>query len=285
MHWHIAGFRTGNEMENGVGIAVVGAAGRMGRMLVAAVQEAPGAFLSGATVRPGHPWSGQDLGAALGGAPIGVILEDDPLEVFARSQAVLDFTTPDATVAHAEIAAQARLAHVIGTTGLEPEHLAHLRAAGRHAVIVRSGNMSVGVNLLVEMTRKVAAVLGPDYDIEIVEMHHRHKVDAPSGTALMLGEAAAEGRGVALAEAMVSGRDGITGARPDGAIGFASLRGGDVIGEHAAIFAGPGERITLGHIASDRMLFARGAVRAALWGQGRAPGEYTMRDVLGLGDA
>ena len=272
-------------MDNGVGIAVVGAAGRMGRMLVAAVRQAPGAHLSGATVRPGHPWVGQDLGAAMGGAPIGVVLEDDPLEVFARSQAVLDFTTPEATVAHAEIAAQARLTHVIGTTGLEPGHLAHLRAAGRHAVIVRSGNMSVGVNLLVELTRKVAEVLGPDYDVEIVEMHHRHKVDSPSGTALMLGEAAAEGRGVVLDQAMLSGRDGVTGARPEGAIGFASLRGGDVIGEHSAIFAGPGERITLGHIASDRMLFARGAVRAALWGQGRAPGEYTMRDVLGLGAA
>lgn len=270
-------------MDNGIGIAVVGAAGRMGRMLVAAVQQAPGAHLSGATVRPGHPWAGQDLGAAMGGAPIGVILEDDPLEVFARSQAVLDFTTPEATVAHAEIAAQARLTHVVGTTGLEPAHLAHLRAAGRHAVIVRSGNMSVGVNLLVEITRKVAEVLGPDYDIEIVEMHHRHKVDAPSGTALMLGEAAAEGRGVVLDQAMVSGRDGITGARPEGTIGFASLRGGDVIGEHSAIFAGPGERVTIGHVASDRMLFARGAVRAALWGQGRVPGEYTMRDVLGLG--
>ena len=272
-------------MREGVGIAVVGVAGRMGRMLAAAVQEAPGAHLSGVTVRPGHPWVGQDLGVAQGGAPLGVTVEDDPLEVFARSQAVLDFTTPEATVAFAELAAQARLTHVIGTTGLEPAHLAPLRAAGRHAVIVRAGNMSVGVNLLVELTRKVAEVLGPDYDVEIVEMHHRHKVDAPSGTALMLGEAAAEGRGVALEAARVAGRDGITGARAEGAIGFASLRGGDVIGEHEVIFAGPGERVSLGHIASDRMLFARGAVRAALWGQGRAPGEYTMRDVLGLGAA
>ncbi len=269
-------------MEQGVGIAVVGVAGRMGRMLAAAVQEAPGAWLSGVTVRPGHPWVGQDLGVAQGGAPMGVTVEDDPLEVFARSQAVLDFTTPDATVAFSELAAQARLTHVIGTTGLEPSHLAHLRAAGRHAVIVRAGNMSVGVNLLVELTRRVAAVLGTEYDIEIVEMHHRHKVDAPSGTALMLGEAAAEGRDVALEATRVAGRDGITGARPEGAIGFASLRGGDVIGEHEVIFAGSGERVTLGHVASDRMLFARGAVRAALWGQGRAPGEYTMRDVLGF---
>ncbi|MFQ8430256.1 4-hydroxy-tetrahydrodipicolinate reductase [Amaricoccus sp. W119] len=269
-------------MPSGVGIAVVGVAGRMGRMLVAAVREAPGAYLGGATVRPGHPWAGQDLGEAMGGAPMGVKVEDDPLETFARCQAVVDFTTPEATVAFSELAAQARLTHVVGTTGLDAADLGHLRAAGRHAVIVRAGNMSVGVNLLVELTRKIAEVLGPDYDIEVVEMHHRHKVDAPSGTALMLGEAAAEGRGVALDDARVSGRDGMTGARPEGAIGFASLRGGDVIGEHEVIFAGPGERVALRHVASDRMLFARGAVRAALWGQGRAPGEYTMRDVLGL---
>ncbi len=274
-----------DERAHDVGIAVVGVAGRMGRMLAQAVIEAPGARLSGVTVRPGHPWVGRDLGEALGGAALGVTVEDDPLEVFARSQAALDFTTPEATVAHSELAAQARLAHVVGTTGLAPADLARLRAASRHAVIVRAGNMSVGVNLLTELTRRVAATLGPEYDIEIVEMHHRHKVDAPSGTALMLGEAAAEGRGVALDEMSERGRDGLTGARKPGAIGFASLRGGDVVGEHQVILAGPGERLTLGHIATDRMLFARGAVRAAIWGQGREPGEYDMLDVLGLRDA
>jgi len=234
----------------GIGVAVVGVAGRMGRMLARAVLEAPGVRLSGATVRPGHPWAGRDLGEAMGGAPIGVVVADDPLEVFARSQAVLDFTTPALTVEHSVLAAQARLVHVIGTTGLERDDLEKLAAAARHAVIVRSGNMSVGVNLLTTMTRRVAAVLGPEYDIEIVEMHHRMKVDAPSGTALMLGEAAAAGRRVNLADVTEAGRDGVTG-----------------------------------HVATDRMLFARGALRAALWGQGRPPGQYTMIDVLGLRDA
>ncbi|MGF1503035.1 MAG: 4-hydroxy-tetrahydrodipicolinate reductase [Paracoccaceae bacterium] len=262
-------------------IAVVGVAGRMGRMLAAAVLEDPGARLTGAIVRPGHPWVGQDLGTAMGAAPIGVTVEDDPLPVFARSRAVLDFTAPEATLAHAALAAQARLVHVIGTTGFGEEDLAPLRAAARHAVVIREGNMSLGVNLLVELTRRVAAALGPDYDIEIVETHHRQKRDAPSGTALMLGEAAAEGHGSQLAERAVRGRDGM-GARKRGEIGFAAVRGGDVIGEHDVIFAGQGERIVLRHLASDRLVFARGAVRAALWGQDRKPGIYGMADVLGL---
>jgi 4-hydroxy-tetrahydrodipicolinate reductase len=269
-------------MDDQIGIAVVGAAGRMGRMLARAIAETPGARLSGATERPGHEWIGKDLGEATGGAALGVIVEDDPLEVFARSQAVLDFTVPEATLAHAELAAQARLVHVVGTTGLERPHLEKLAAAARHAVIVRSGNMSVGVNLLAVLARKMAEVLGTDYDVEIVEMHHRGKADAPSGTALMFGEAVAAGRGVNLADAAERGRDGMTGARAHGAIGFASLRGGDVIGEHEVIFAGDGERLTLRHAATDRMLFARGAVRAALWGQGKPPGQYDMTDVLGL---
>jgi 4-hydroxy-tetrahydrodipicolinate reductase len=272
-------------MADEVGIAVVGASGRMGRMLVRAVGETPGARLSGATERPGSPWIGRDVGEAMGGPALGVIVEEDPLPVFARSQAVLDFTTPEATMLHAELAAQARLVHVIGTTGLEREQLERLAAAARHAVIVRAGNMSVGVNLLTVMARRVAAVLGPEYDIEIVEMHHRGKVDAPSGTALMLGEAAAAGRRVNLADVAERGRDGITGARAEGAVGFASLRGGDVVGEHEVIFAGPGERVVLKHVATDRMLFARGALRAAMWGQDREPGLYDMIAVLGLRDA
>jgi 4-hydroxy-tetrahydrodipicolinate reductase len=270
-------------VDERVGIAVVGASGRMGRMLVRAVGETPQARLTGATERPGHPWIGRDLGEALGGPPTGVLVEDDPLEVFARSQAVLDFTTPAATLLHAELAAQARLTHVVGTTGLEREHLERLAAAARHAVIVRAGNMSVGVNLLTVLARRVAAVLGPEYDIEIVEMHHRAKVDAPSGTALMLGEAAAAGRRVNLADVAERGRDGL-GARAPGAIGFASLRGGDVVGEHDIVFAGPGERVVLRHVATDRMLYARGAIRAALWGQDQEPGQYNMIDVLGLRD-
>jgi 4-hydroxy-tetrahydrodipicolinate reductase len=195
---------------------------------------------------------------------------------------VIDFTTPAATVQFAALAAQARAVHVIGTTGLEPEHLRAISMAAHHAVIVRAGNMSLGVNLLVRMTRLVAEALDADWDIEVVEAHHRMKVDAPSGTALMLGEAAAAGRGVALDTVRDAGRDGITGARTRGDIGFASVRGGDIVGEHDVIFAGEGERIVLRHVATDRAIFARGALRAALWGQSQKPGDYDMMDVLGL---
>jgi 4-hydroxy-tetrahydrodipicolinate reductase len=269
-------------MDERVGIAVVGAAGRMGRMLVRAVGESPEARLTGATVRRGHDWAGRDLGEALGGPATGVTVTDDPVEVFARAQAVLDFTTPEATLQHAALAAQARAAHVIGTTGLEREHLEKLAAAARHAVIVRSGNMSVAVNLMTVLVKRVAEALGEDYDVEILEMHHRAKVDAPSGTALMFGEAAAAGRRKRLAEVADWTRTGVTGARQKGHIGFASLRGGDVVGEHEVVFAGAGERVSLRHVAADRMLYARGAVRAALWGQDREPGQYSMIDVLGL---
>ena len=271
-------------MAERVGIAVLGASGRMGRTLVEAVLASPDAALVGATERPGSPWIGRDLGEAMGGAALGVSVTDDPVEVFARAQAALDFTAPAATVEHATLAAQARLVHVIGTTGLSREDLERLAAAARHAVIVRSGNMSVGVNLLAVLARRVAEALGPDYDAEILEMHHRMKLDAPSGTALLLGEAVAAGRGANLADIAERGRDGLTGPRAPGAIGFASLRGGDVVGEHEVIFAGPGERVVLRHVATDRRLFARGALRAALWGQDRPPGLYDMIDVLGLRD-
>ncbi|MBP7240878.1 4-hydroxy-tetrahydrodipicolinate reductase [Amaricoccus sp.] len=269
-------------MTETVGIAVLGASGRMGRMLVDTILATPGARISGATERPGHPWIGVDLGVALGRAALGVVVTDEPIESFAVSHAAVDFTAPAATVFHAELAAQARIVHVVGTTGLEREDMEKLAAASRHAAIVRAGNMSLGVNLLTVLARKVAQALGPDWDIEILEMHHRHKVDAPSGTALMLGEAAAAGRRANLADLGVRSRDGQTGPRPEGAIGFATLRGGDVVGEHEVIFAGPGERIVLRHMATDRAIFARGAVRAALWGQDREPGLYDMIDVLGL---
>ena len=263
-------------------LVVVGAGGRMGRMLIRAVAEAEGCTLSGAIEREGAPVLGQDAGVLAGLAPLGVAVTDDPLPVFAAAEGVLDFTTPAATTFFAELAAQARIVHVVGTTGLEAADLQKLAAAAHHARIVRSGNMSLGVNLLAGLVRKVAAALGEEFDIEIVEMHHRMKVDAPSGTALLLGEAAAEGRGVALAEARVSTRDGHTGARRPGDIGFATLRGGTVVGDHSVVFAGPGERITVGHHAEDRSIFARGAVKAALWAFPKAPGLYGMDDVLGL---
>lgn len=265
------------------GIVVTGASGRMGRMLIGQISASDKARLVGALVRPGHPWVGRDAGEAMGGVPLGVPVTDDPLPAFAQAQAVIDFTAPAATLGFAALAAQARAVHVIGTTGLEPDHIARIEAAARHAVIIRAGNMSLGVNLLTELVRKVAAALDPDWDIEIVEAHHRHKVDAPSGTALMLGQAAAYGRGIRLDDHSARARDGVTGPRREGDIGFAVVRGGDIVGEHDVVFAGQGERLILRHVATDRSIFARGALRAALWGQNRAPGSYDMRDVLGLG--
>ncbi|UWQ18590.1 4-hydroxy-tetrahydrodipicolinate reductase [Jannaschia sp. M317] len=265
-----------------VGIVVMGGSGRMGRMLCALIEASDALHLTGVTEAPGHPWAGRDLGEVTGGAATGVPVTDDPIEVVARAQAVIDFTTPAATVAMAELTAQARIVHVIGTTGLAADDIAALDRAAHHATIVRAGNMSLGVNLLTQIVQQVAASLDADYDIEIVEAHHRHKVDAPSGTALMLGEAAAAGRGVTLDDVADRGRDGITGARVPGAIGFHAIRGGDVIGEHDVIFAADGERVTLRHQATDRSVFARGALKAALWGRGKGPGAFDMLDVLGL---
>lgn len=269
-------------MENCPGVVIAGASGRMGRMLIRTVLDSSAVRLVGALERAGSEFVGRDVGDLIGGGPVGVAVSDDPLPVMAQAQAVIDFTTPAATVELAAIAAQARAVHVIGTTGLGADDLAKLRAAARHAVIVRAGNMSLGVNLLVQLTRKVAAALDEDWDIEVIESHHRHKVDAPSGTALMLGEAAAEGRGVSLPDVSDRGRDGITGARQSGQIGFSAVRGGDIVGEHDIMFAAPGERVILRHIATDRSIFARGAVKAAIWGQGKKPGEYDMADVLGF---
>ncbi|WP_428926724.1 4-hydroxy-tetrahydrodipicolinate reductase [Marinibacterium sp. SX1] len=269
-------------MQDVPGIVITGASGRMGRMLVQVVAESDKARLVGAVERPGHDWIGQDVGTAMGGAALGVTVTDDPLEAFSRAQAVIDFTAPAATVEFAGLAAQARAVHVIGTTGMSDADVARLEPASRHAVIVKAGNMSLGVNLLTLLTRKVAAALDEDFDIEIVEAHHKHKVDAPSGTALMLGEAAAEGRGVELGDVADRARDGMTGARKAGDIGFAVVRGGDIVGEHDVVFAAAGERLILRHVATDRAIFARGALKAALWGQDKGPGLYDMVDVLGL---
>jgi 4-hydroxy-tetrahydrodipicolinate reductase len=263
-------------------IAVMGVAGRMGQELVRAVYEAEGCTVGGATERADSPVIGSDVGTLAGIGPIGVTVSADALETIAKCDGILDFTAPKATVEFAGLAANARIVHVIGTTGLTPADEAHIAAAARHAPIIKAGNMSLGVNLLVAITRRVAEALDEDFDIEIVEMHHRNKVDAPSGTALMLAAAAAEGRGVDLDKHTIRGRDGITGPRRRGDIGMASVRGGSVVGEHRVILAGPGERIELAHLAGDRSIFARGAVKAALWGRGKAPGLYSMSDVLGL---
>ena len=265
-------------------LVVLGASGRMGRMLVRAVAEAPNCRLAGALVRPSGDAVGTDAGVLAGVGALGVAVVDDVTTALAEADGVLDFTTPALSVATARLAAERGLVHVIGTTGFSPEDHAGLREASARARIVQSGNMSLGVNVLAALVRKAAAVLGPDWDIEILEMHHRRKVDAPSGTALMLGEAAAEGRRVALADRAVLSREGHTGARRDGDIGFAALRGGTVVGEHSVVFAGSGERIELAHRSEDRGLYATGAVRAALFARDQPPGLYTMADVLGLAD-
>ncbi|WP_269933250.1 4-hydroxy-tetrahydrodipicolinate reductase [Aminobacter sp. HY435] len=266
-----------------MGLVVVGAAGRMGQVLLRTVHAMNGVRVVGAIEREGSPHLGKDAGELAGIGIINVAMTDDPLAAFAKADGVLDFTVPAATVEFAGYAAQARIAHVIGTTGCSAEDDAKIAAAARHATIVKSGNMSLGVNLLSVLVEKAAQALGPDdFDIEILEMHHRHKVDAPSGTALLLGEAAAHGRQIALAETSVRVRDGHTGVREAGTIGFATLRGGSVVGEHSVILAGSGERIVMSHLAEDRSIFARGAVKAALWAHGRKPGLYSMRDVLGL---
>lgn len=263
-------------------LAIMGAAGRMGQAIVRVVHEMSDCSISGGTEPEGSEAIGADIGELAGVGKLGVRVTADPLELFTRSEGVIDFTAPAATVEHAGLAAQARIVHVIGTTGLAPHDEDAIVAAARHAVIIKSGNMSLGVNLLAALVRKAAEVLGPDYDIEIIEMHHRMKVDAPSGTALMLGRAAADGRHIGLDEHSVRARDGHTGVRKRGDIGFAALRGGDVIGDHSVVFAGPSERIELTHRASDRQLFAHGAIQAALWGKGKPPGLYSMQDVLGL---
>ncbi len=265
-------------------VIVAGAAGRMGRTLVRSLTETDGTRVAYALDRSGSEAIGSDAGMLAGIASLGVAVSEKALPAFVDGEGVVDFTSPENTVALVELAAQARIPHVIGTTGLAPDHLAAIKAAARHAPIVLSGNMSLGVNLLAGLVRRAARALGPGWDIEIIEMHHRHKVDAPSGTALLLGEAAAEGRGVALDDVAVRGRDGLTGPRDEAAIGFASLRGGSVVGDHTVILAGPNERVELSHKAESRAIFAAGAVRALLWARGREPGLYDMAAVLGLDD-
>lgn len=265
-----------------VRIGVIGCAGRMGQMLVRTVAASEGCLVAGGSERPGAAAIGSDVGVVAGLEPLGVAVTDDPRRLFAVADAMIEFTSPAATVAHAEMAAKSRTIHIIGTTGLDATQAAAVEKAARQTPIVWAPNMSLGVNLLLLLVEQVARALAPEWDAEVLEMHHRHKVDAPSGTALALGRAIAGGRGVAFEGAARRTRDGQTGARPRGEIGFAALRGGDVVGEHSVIFAADGERIELSHRATSREIYARGAVRAALWAQGKKPGLYRMRDVLGF---
>jgi 4-hydroxy-tetrahydrodipicolinate reductase len=265
-------------MAGDLRIVVAGASGRMGRALVREIAQAHGVTLIGALEAEGNPDLGMDAGALAGLQSNGVKLTADPLPLLAEAQAIIDFTRPMVSIMLADLAAQARIVHVIGTTGFSAQDEKRIAAAARHAVIVKSGNMSLGVNVLAALVAQAAKAL-PEFDIEILEMHHKMKVDAPSGTALLLGGAAAKGRGVALEQHR---RPGNNGPRADGSIGFASLRGGSVVGEHEVILAGAGERILLSHSAEDRSIFARGALAAARWGHEKKPGLYGMTDVLGL---
>jgi 4-hydroxy-tetrahydrodipicolinate reductase len=266
-------------------VVIAGAGGRMGRTLIHAVTATKGMTLAGAVDAPGSAVIGRDSGELAGLGPNGVKITTDTASLLKDADGLIEFVLPAATLALAEMTAAAGLVHIIGTTGHSAEEEALIGEAAKRATIVKSGNMSLGVNLLAALVKRVAATLNDDYDIEIVEMHHNKKIDAPSGTALMFGRAAAAGRGVDLNQRSVRGRDGMTGARQAGDIGFAALRGGTVVGDHSVIFAGPAERIELTHRAEDRMIFARGALHAAAWARGKPAGLYTMADVLGLKDA
>jgi len=263
-------------------LAVMGAAGRMGIELIRAIHESGGCVVAGGTEAPGSDAVGRDLGELAGVGTLGVAVTDQPLELFTHIDGILDFTGPAASISFVELSAQARIVHIMGTTGFSSDEDNKIEAAARHATIVKAGNMSLGVNILTELTKQISAALDEDFDIEVLEMHHRHKVDAPSGTALMLGEAAAEGRKINLEKRSVRTRDGHTGERGRGDIGFATLRGGSVVGEHTVIFAADGERVEITHKAADRGIFARGAIKSALWAMDKSPGLYSMKDVLGL---
>jgi 4-hydroxy-tetrahydrodipicolinate reductase len=266
----------------GYRIGVMGCGGRMGQMLLREIANTKDCTVAGGTESPGSDRIGRDVGEVAGLGALGMKIVGDPAAVFDAADAVIDFTAPAASVAHARLAAAKGKVLVIGTTGMSAADDAAIAEAAQRAAIVRAPNMSVAVNLLFALTEQVAARLGAEFDIEIVEVHHRHKVDAPSGTALALGEAAARGRRVDLSDVAIRGRDGHTGARPVGGIGFAALRGGAEVGDHTVMFCGPAERIELTHKAASRQIYASGAVRAALWARGRKPGLYGMKDVLGF---
>ncbi len=264
-------------------IGILGGAGRMGQILAREILSKKYPATLAAAVDHKKSWAlGKDMGGILGVDPCGVCVTTQKDDAFRVSDVLIDFTTADATVEHAGLAHQYGKAIVIGTTGLGEVEMAAIKSASLKAPVLQAANMSVGVNLLLSFVEKAAGMLGVDYDIEIFEAHHRHKIDAPSGTALALGHAAAKGRKVKLEDALVPARFGQIGARPEGAIGMSVFRGGDVVGDHTVTFAGTGERIEFAHKANDRSLFAKGAVTAAMWLGGKPAGLYSMRDVLGL---
>jgi 4-hydroxy-tetrahydrodipicolinate reductase len=263
-------------------MGVIGCGGRMGRMLIAEIAAGEGCALSGGTATPGSATVGSDLGELAGIGRLGVAAGNAPGELMRASDVVIEFSTAAATASHAPLAAELGKPLVIGTTGLSAVETQSIHDAAKRIPIVWAANTSLGINLLLGLVEQVAARLGPDWDIEIMEMHHKGKADAPSGTALALGRAAAGARGVSLDAVAQRGRDGITGPRKNGDIGFVALRGGDAVGDHHVIFAGAGERLELSHRATNRAIYAKGAVRAARWVIGRPAGLYGMKEVLGL---
>ena len=265
-----------------VNVAMLGASGRMGRTIVPLLHESSDLRLSGALAAPGDTAIGQDAGVVAGIAPLGVVVSKDPAQALAGAEVAIDFTLPAVSLGNARLCAERGCAMVIGTTGHDAAQRAELEALAIRIPIVHAPNMSLGVNLLFKLAELASRALDDQYDIEIFEAHHRNKVDAPSGTALGLGRAAAQGRGRNFEDVAEFARHGQTGIRERGRIGFSVVRGGDIIGEHRLIFAGPGEQVELAHTAQDRSGFARGALVAARWVVGRPPGMYSMLDVLGL---
>jgi len=265
-----------------VKIGVVGVAGRMGQMLVREIVSTGGTSFGGGTENPSGPFVGRDAGEVSGIGALQSKIAGDPSALFSACDAVIDFSMPGATRAHAALAGATGKALVVGTTGLGPDDQAALAAAAKTCAIVQAANFSLGVNLAFALVEDAARRLGPDYDIEIFEAHHKHKVDAPSGTALALGRAAAAGRGLDFERDTIRSRDGHTGARPAGPIGFSVARGGSEIGEHTVMFLADGERLEIAHKAQGRQVYSKGAVRAAIWAARQKPGLYSMRDVLGL---
>ncbi len=263
-------------------LAIAGAGGRMGRVLTRIVNETAGCTVAGGLEAKGSKLVGYDMGGLSGIGALNVLISDDAEQVLSEADGIIDFTVPAATLALVSHTARLKKIHVIGTTGIDAAGDAHILEAAKSTTIMKTGNYSLGVNILASLVKKVAVALGEEFDIEILEMHHRHKIDAPSGTALLLGQAAADGRKINLTQHSVRSRDGHTGARVAGDIGFATLRGGSVVGDHTVMFAGAAERIELSHKAESRDIFAYGAVKAALWCKDKKPGLYNMNDVLGL---
>lgn len=264
------------------GIVVAGAAGRMGRQLMLAVNERSDLRLTGATEYPGSEAVGNDAGTLIGTSQTGVVLVDDIAQVSESFSTIIDFTSPANTEALLRYAAQSGTTMVIGTTGLTESQMALMHSVAENTAIVYASNYSVGLTLTLDLLARAATTLGDNYDIEIIEAHHKHKVDAPSGTALSMGRSVADALGRDFSRCAVMAREGITGERIDHTIGFSTIRAGDIIGEHTALFCGQGERLEITHKATDRMTFARGAARAAAWVGSQSPGLYDMQNVLGV---